>query len=64
MFKKEAHIRYLSIELNKSIYVLQSLKYTTGTNIWRGMYFIHFSSYIRYGIIWGGGGEWGKQKKN
>jgi hypothetical protein len=52
--KWEAHIRYLSILLNKSFYVLQSLKYTTGTNIWRGMYLAHFRSCIRYGIIFGG----------
>jgi hypothetical protein len=51
--KWEAHIRYLSIKLNKSIYVLQSLKYTTSTDIWRSMYFAHFYSYIRYGIIFG-----------
>jgi hypothetical protein len=60
--KWEAHIRYLSMKLNKSIYVLQSLKYNTSTNIWRSMYFAQFHSYIRYGIIfWGNNGE---SKKN
>jgi hypothetical protein len=59
--KWEAHIRYLSIKLNKSFFVLQSLKYTTGTNIWRSMYFAHFYSYERYGVIFGG--NYGKAKK-
>jgi hypothetical protein len=58
----EAHIRYVSIKLNKSFYVLQSLKYTTGTNIWRSIYFANFHSYIRYGIIFGGNN--GESKKN
>ncbi|GFG39409.1 hypothetical protein Cfor_08358 [Coptotermes formosanus] len=56
--KWEAHIKALWSKLNQSLYMLQSLKYSTSIKLWRSMYFAHFHSYIRYGIIfWGNSGE-------
>jgi hypothetical protein len=56
--KWEAHIRVLCSKLHKSLYKLQSLKYSRSSKLWRNMYFAHFRSHIRYGIIfWGNSGE-------
>jgi hypothetical protein len=56
--KREAHIKALCSKLNKSLYMLQSLKYSTSIKLWRSMYFAHFHSYIMYRIIfWGNSGE-------
>jgi hypothetical protein len=55
--KWEAHIKALCSKLNKSLYMLQALKYSASIKLWRSMYFAHFHLYIRYGIIY-----WGKSK--
>jgi hypothetical protein len=48
----------LCSKLNKSLYMLPYLKYSTSSKLWRNMYFAHFHSHIRYGIIfWGNSGE-------
>ena len=52
--KWEAHIRVLCSSLNKRLYMLQSLKYSTSSKLWRNMYFAHFHSHIRYVSIFGG----------
>ena len=48
--KWNVHIEHLSNILNRSYYVIQSLK-DTSTNILKSMYFAHFYSHFRYGIL-------------
>jgi hypothetical protein len=56
--KWEADIRVLCSNLNKSLYMLQSLKYSTSSKLWRNMYFVNFHSNTRYGsFFWGNNGE-------
>jgi hypothetical protein len=52
--KWNVHIEHLSNILNGSYYIIKSLKDFTSINILRSMYFAHFYSYFRYGILfWG-----------
>jgi hypothetical protein len=52
--KWEAHIRVLCSKMNKSLHMLQSLRHSTSTKLWRNMYFAHIHSHVRYWIIFGG----------
>jgi hypothetical protein len=48
--KWNVHIEHLSNILNRSYYVIQSLK-DTSTNILKSMYFANFYSHFRYDIL-------------
>jgi hypothetical protein len=48
--KWTTHIRYLCSKLNKSFYIISSLRYSVN-NVLRTMYFACFHSHLRYGVI-------------
>jgi hypothetical protein len=51
----QAHIRFLSHSLSKTYYMIKSLKNTLSTHMLWKIYYAHFQSRLRYGIIpWGG----------
>jgi hypothetical protein len=50
-----AHIRYLCHNLSKTYCMIKPLKITLSTHMLWGIYYAHFQSRLRYGIIlWGG----------
>jgi hypothetical protein len=53
--KWHVHIKHVSDTLNKSYYVIQSLKIVTSIRVstLRSIYFANFHSQLRYGIFWG-----------
>jgi hypothetical protein len=51
--KWNVHIEHLSNMLNRSYYIIQSLKDITNINILRSMNLAHFYSHFRYGILFG-----------
>ena len=52
--KLDVHKQHLSCKLQRSYYVMQSLKGKTTINILRSMYFLNFHWHLRYGILfWG-----------
>jgi len=53
--KWDVHKKHVSDILNKSCYVIQSLKTVTSISILRSVYFANFHSHLRYGILFGGG---------
>jgi hypothetical protein len=60
--KCDVHIKYVSSKLNRSYYIMQSLKGETSVNMYHKMYhtmyFTDFHSHLRYGILfWGGDGD-------
>jgi len=53
--KWDLHIKHVNAILNRSYYVIQSLKTITSISILRNEYFENFHSHLRYGILfWGG----------
>ena len=53
--KWDVHVNHVCDTLNKSFYLIHSLKNVLGINALRGIYFANFHSHLRYGIIfWGG----------
>jgi hypothetical protein len=53
--KWDVHIKHVSDILNKSYYVIQSLKTVISISTLRRIYFANFHSHLRYGILfWGG----------
>jgi hypothetical protein len=56
--KWDVHVKHTSCQLNTSYYVMQSIDGKTSVSILRNMYFVNFSSHLRYGILFcGGDGE-------
>jgi hypothetical protein len=56
--KWTTHIRYLYSKLNKSFYIINSLRNSVNNSILRTMYFACFHSHLRYGVtLWGGDWE-------
>ena len=50
----QSHIKSLSNTLSKTYYMIRALKQTLSTYILRNMYFPHFQTKMRYGIVlWG-----------
>jgi len=53
--KWDVHVNHVCDTLNKSFYIIHSLKKVIGINVLRGIYFANFHSHLRYGItFWGG----------
>src|SRR5215471_3007187 len=53
--KWDVHVKYVCNTLNKSFYIIHSLKNVLGINALRGIYFANFHPHLRYGILfWGG----------
>jgi hypothetical protein len=53
-----AHIRFICHSLSKTYYIIISLKNTLSTHMLWNIYYAHFQSRLRYGIIlWGGAKE-------
>jgi hypothetical protein len=56
--KWDAHAKSLSSKLSKICYIIRSLKDVTSPHIIRSIYFAYFYAYLRYSVIfWGGGTE-------
>ena len=56
--KWDVYIKHTSCQLNRRCYVMQSIDGKTSVSILRNMYFVNFSSHLRYGILFcGGDGE-------
>jgi len=50
----QSHIMLLSNTLSKTYYVIRALKQTVSTYILRNIYFAHFQTEMRYGLVlWG-----------
>jgi hypothetical protein len=53
--KWDVHMKHVSDILNRSYYVIQSLKIVTSVSTLRSIYYANFHSHLRYGILfWGG----------
>ena len=51
----DVHMKNLGSKLNRSYYVMQSLKGKTRVNIFKKYVFCNFHSHLRYGILFKGG---------
>jgi hypothetical protein len=56
--KWHAHIKFLCSSLSKTYYMIKALKHTVSNYMLWNIYFAHFQSKVRYGIVvWGGARE-------